>query len=146
VLTMPLSRTPDKSLNREDACVGAANPASAVIEQRAHLRFDKAFPVRVESILFGEFHCVARNISEGGIFLETRDVLPLAAHIRVCFLTPDETGEVIALGIVRNHYFINFSHKGREDAVTGMGIRFTGFDQEGERHLRACLDRFRVLH
>jgi PilZ domain len=115
-------------------------------EKRQHLRFDKAFPVRIESILFGEMSCIARNVSAGGIFVETRDPLPLRSHVRVCFLTPDETGEVVALGQVKNHYFINFNEGGNPQSVTGMAIRFSNFEEEGERHLRACLDRFRVLH
>ena len=47
-------------------------------EQRAHLRFDKMFTVRLESLLFGEIYCVARNVSAGGIFLELPDPLPPA--------------------------------------------------------------------
>src|SRR5262249_43040298 len=65
-------------------------------DQRAHLRFDKMFAVRVESLLFGEIYCVARNISAGGIFLEVPDPLPLGATVRVCFPVPDGSGEVVA--------------------------------------------------
>lgn len=115
-------------------------------EKRAHLRFDKVFPVRVESLLFGEFRCVARNVSAGGIFLETRDHLPLGAQVRVCFLTADESGEIVAVGEVKNHYFINFSQAGESKSVSGMAVRFLSFEEEGELQLRACLDRFRVLH
>lgn len=115
-------------------------------EKREHLRFDKVFPVRVESVLFGELRCVARNVSAGGIFIETRDHLPLAARVRVCFLTADESGEIVALGEVKNHYFINFAQGGESKSVSGMAVRFLSFEDEGEIHLRACLDRFRVLH
>lgn len=115
-------------------------------EQREHLRFDKVFPVRVESLLFGELRCVARNVSAGGIFIETRDHLPLGARVRVCFLTADETGEIVAVGEVKNHYFINFNQAGEIRSVSGMAVRFLSFEDEGEFHLRACLDRFRVLH
>ena len=115
-------------------------------EKRAHLRFDKVFPVRVESPLFGEFRCVARNVSAGGIFLETRDHLPLGAQVRVCFLTADESGEIVAVGEVKNHYFINFGHAGETCSVSGMAVRFLSFEEDGELHLRACLDRFRVVH
>lgn len=115
-------------------------------EQRQHLRFDKVFPVRVESILFGEIGCVARNVSAGGIFLETRDPLPLGARLRICFLTPDETGEVVAHGEVKNHYFINFNDRGETRSVAGMAVRFVGFEEDGQKNLRACLDRLRVLH
>jgi hypothetical protein len=115
-------------------------------DQRQHLRFDKVFPVRVESILFGEIPCVARNVSAGGIFLETADPLPLGARVRVCFLTPDESAEVVAVGEVKNHYFMNFVHNGVSRAVTGMAVRFCGFEDESESILRDCLDRYRVLH
>jgi len=52
-------------------------------EQRQHLRFDKVFPVRVESVLFGELPGIARNVSAGGIFIEMRDPLPLGARVRI---------------------------------------------------------------
>ncbi len=115
-------------------------------DKRQHLRFDKVFPVRVESILFGDIPCVARNVSEGGIFLETREPLPLGAAVRVCFLTPNQSAEVVALGQVRNHYFINYSSGGVTRSVSGMAIRFRGFEEEGRYILRECFDRFRVLH
>src|SRR5687767_520737 len=76
----------------------AAPPA----QRREHLRFDKVFMVRVESLLFGDLTCVARNVSAGGIFLEVGDPLPLGATIRVCFPVPDGSGEVVAVGEVKN--------------------------------------------
>jgi hypothetical protein len=115
-------------------------------EKRQHLRFDKVFPVRVESILFGEAHCVARNVSAGGIFLETTDPLPLGARLRVCFLTPNESAEIVALGEVKNHYFVNYVQDGVSKSVAGMAVRFLSFEHESQQVLRDCLDRFRVLH
>jgi hypothetical protein len=125
----------------------AATPAvTSASEKRQHLRFDKVFPVRVESILFGDANCVARNVSAGGIFLETSDPLPLGARVRICFLTPDESGEIAAVGEVKNHYFVNYVHDGVSKSVTGMAVRFMAFEQEGNAVLRDCLDRLRVLH
>jgi hypothetical protein len=115
-------------------------------DQRAHLRFDKMFAVRVESLLFGEIYCVARNISAGGIFLELADPLPLGATVRVCFPVPDGSGEVVATGEVKNHYFINFTQAGSSRAVAGMAVRFTSFENEGHHILADCLTRMRVLH
>lgn len=120
--------------------------ADALPEQRAHLRFDKMFTVRVESLLFGETYCVARNVSAGGIFLELPDPLPLGASVRVCFLAPDGIGEVVATGEVKNHYFINFTLAGTNRAVSGMAVRFTSFENESHRVLADCLSRMRVLH
>lgn len=124
----------------------APAPAASSSEKRQHLRFDKVFPVRVESILFGDAHCVARNVSAGGIFLETSDPLPLGARVRICFLTPDESGEIAAVGEVKNHYFVNYVQEGVSKSVTGMAVRFLAFEQEGDAILRDCLDRFRILH
>ena len=115
-------------------------------EQRAHFRFDKMFTVRLESPLFGESYCIARNVSAGGIFLELPDPLPLGATVRVCFLTPDSSGEVVATGEVKNHYFINFTQGGASRAVSGMAVRFTSFENEGHHILADCLSRMRVLH
>ena len=121
-------------------------PAADSAEKRQHLRFDKVFPVRVESILFGDAHCVARNVSAGGIFLETADPLPLGAKVRICFLTPDESAEIVALGEVKNHYFVNYVQDGVGKSVAGMAVRFMAFEQESQHVLRDCLARFRVLH
>ena len=123
-----------------------ANGTEQAEEQRAHLRFDKMFTVRIESVLFGEIYCIARNVSAGGIFLELQDPLPLGATIRVCFPVPDGSGEVVATGEVKNHYFINYTHAGLSRAVSGMAVRFTSFENESHHVLTDCLGRMRVLH
>jgi hypothetical protein len=123
-----------------------APAAESARDQRAHLRFDKMFTVRVESLLFGETYCIARNVSAGGIFLELPDPLPLGASVRVCFLAPDGNGEVVATGEVKNHYFINFTQAGASKAVSGMAVRFTSFENESHHVLADCLNKMRVLH
>jgi hypothetical protein len=129
-----------------DGAEGSPSEQESPAEQRAHLRFDKMFTVRVESPLFGELYCVARNVSAGGIFLELRDPLPLGASVRVCFLAPDSSGEVVATGEVKNHYFMNFTQGGTTRAVSGMAVRFTSFENESHHILADCLSRMRVLH
>jgi hypothetical protein len=123
------------------------NPSGEVpTRRREHLRFDKVFSVRVESLLFGDLTCVARNISAGGLFLEVSDPLPLGATLRVCFPVPDGSGEVVAVGEVKNHYFINYMKDGMSRCVTGMAVRFTSFESDSHRILSDCLGRLRVLH
>jgi hypothetical protein len=119
---------------------------SACQEKRQHLRFDKVFPVRVESLLFGELPGVARNVSAGGIFIEMRDPLPLGARVRVSFSNPEETAEVVAVGEVKNHYFVNYVQGGASRSVSGMAIRFESFENEGRQILEDCLNRFRILN
>src|SRR4051812_39784707 len=109
--------TPDLSPS-PDRPDGPDHRASA--DQRQHLRFDKMFAVRVESLLFGESVCVARNVSAGGIFIEVADPLPLGATVRICFPVPDGSGEVAATGEVKNHYFMNFTQNGVNRSVSGM--------------------------
>jgi hypothetical protein len=142
--TQPELPFPSQPVSEDDAAEGEG--AAALPDQRAHLRFDKMFAVRVESLLFGEIYCVARNISAGGIFLEIPDPLPLGATVRVCFPVPDGSGEVVATGEVKNHYFINFTQGGTSRAVAGMAVRFTSFENEGHHVLADCLTRMRVLH
>jgi PilZ domain len=136
--------SPDVETAPETGSPTTAAPSAE--DQRAHLRFDKMFAVRLESLLFGEIYCVARNISAGGIFLELSDPLPLGATVRVCFPVPDGSGEVVATGEVKNHYFINFTQGGSSRAVAGMAVRFTSFESEGHDILADCLTRMRVLH
>jgi hypothetical protein len=140
--------TPDSANDSESATSDRAadDAGTTAADQRVHLRFDKMFAVRVESLLFGEIYCVARNISAGGIFLELQDPLPLGATVRVCFPVPDGSGEVVATGEVKNHYFINFTQGGSSRAVAGMAVRFTSFENEGHHILADCLTRMRVLH
>jgi hypothetical protein len=130
----------------EQVAAADVKPTEVGADQRAHLRFDKMFSVRVESLLFGEIYCVARNISAGGIFLELPDPLPLGATVRVCFPVPDGSGEVVATGEVKNHYFINYTQGGTNRAVAGMAVRFVSFENEGHHILADCLTRMRVLH
>ena len=115
-------------------------------DRRQHLRFDKVFPVRVESILFGEVPGIARNVSAGGIFIEMRDPLPLGARVRITFMNPEETAEIVAVGEVKNHYFMNYVREGNTQSVTGMAVRFEEFEHEGQQVLSDCLNRYRVLN
>jgi hypothetical protein len=95
-------------------------------ERRAAMRFDKVFPVRVESPLYGTLQCIARNVSSGGMFLETAEPLPLGAEVRVRFEHDGES--IVARGEVKNHYFFNYSQQERPQSMCGMGVRFVGFE------------------
>jgi hypothetical protein len=66
--------------------------------------------------------------------------------VRVCFPVPDGAGEVVAIGEVKNHYYINFTQAGQSRAISGMAVRFTSFENESHHVLADCLGRMRVLH
>ncbi len=115
------------------------------MDKRRTLRFDKVFPVGITSHEFGECHGIARNISTGGMFVEISEPLPLGSNIKVHFTMPDSPGEIIAHGEVKGHYFMNFSDGGGPRSLTGMGVRFVGFDDGAEGLIGACMGG-RILH
>lgn len=119
------------------------------MEKRRSLRFDKAFPVSIRTDKFGECSAVARNISAGGIMVEVAQPLPLGTEVRVFFSMPESPARIIARGEVKNHYFLNFADPagGRARALTGMGVRFTGFESENDLLGGLGITRLRtVLH
>lgn len=108
-------------------------------DRRNWTRLDKLFPVLVESPLFGFKNCIARNISTGGIFLETHEPLPLGSPLRIYFSFPETREGISASGLVKNHYYLNFSANNEPKRVTGMGVRFTEFDDNGCERLESRL-------
>jgi len=146
VLPTPAGSSAESSVDETAIAAPEAASAAAKPQRRAHLRFDKVFRVLVESPLFGQLTCVARNVSAGGMFVETSDPLPLGSSVRVRFPLPDGTGDVVAMGEVKNHYFINFAQDGHSRSVSGMAMRFTGFESDSHEVLEQCLGRLRVLH
>ena len=115
-------------------------------ERRNYLRLDKVFPVQVESTLFGFSNCIARNISCGGMFLESRELLPLGSSIKVLFTIPGECGGIAAYGEVKNQYYLNFGSDEESRSVIGMGIRFSRFDDDGLSRLNQSLSSTMQMH
>lgn len=108
-------------------------------ERRNWTRLNTVFPVIVESSLFGFQNCIARNISGGGIFLEARDLLPLGTDISVFFSLPSGGCRIMAQGEVKNHYVLNYQADEGPRAFTGMGVRFTKFEDDGLFELQRSL-------
>ncbi len=104
--------------------------AQASRDRRDAARLDKLFPVWLEGDNGGGLG-IARNISEGGMFVETRTPQPLGSQIRVTF--PADGAEMTAVAEVR--YVCHLMGRGRDgeaSAVRGMGVRFLYFDPQGE--------------
>jgi PilZ domain len=97
------------------------------LERRTRARLDKVFRVYLEGE-HGMGLGIARNISEGGMFVELADPLPLGSPIRIHFTLPDAPDEIVAHAEVKGHYFLNYSEGDDTRAMTGMGVRFVGFD------------------
>jgi len=122
-----------------------------VSERRQSLRFDKVFTVYLTTQQ-GMTRGIARNISSSGLFVETRDALPLGGQIKVTF-TGDDGTEMTALCEVRYQVALNYSspQAGEEQQVVatsgtrGAGLRIIAYETR-ENHPMLLVDRERVLH
>jgi hypothetical protein len=102
-------------------------------ERRTAPRLDKVFPVFIEGD-GGAGLGVARNISDGGMFIETRDPQPLGSQVRISF--PSSSGDMTAVSEVRYVCHLtgrvgDASCAPRQATVRGMGVRFLYFDADG---------------
>jgi hypothetical protein len=118
------------------------------MDKRRSYRFDKVFPVAVSSRVFGDSSAIVRNLSAGGMFLECSEPLPLGSVVRVHFAMPDSDGEIVACGEVKGTYYLNFSDHTGPRTMTGMGVRFTEFENDGALQYGQELCRLasRTLH
>ncbi len=99
-------------------------------ERRAAPRLDKVFRVYLEGDR-GTGLGIARNISEGGMFVETRAPQPIASLVRITF--PSEAGDMTAVAEVRYvcHLLGRTQVAGRGPlALRGMGVRFLYFEAD----------------
>jgi hypothetical protein len=99
-------------------------------ERRAAPRLDKVFRVYLEGER-GMGLGIARNISEGGMFVETRVPQPIGTQVRIAF--PSEAGEMTAVAEVR--YVCHLVGRASTSSVgplalRGMGVRFLYFEAD----------------
>lgn len=92
-------------------------------DRRAAPRLRLAFPVLVEGP-FGLRRCLGRDISPGGLFLETPDPYPPGERVRVIFAVPDGSWEMACFCEVRHAARI----AGPAGEVRGVGLAFVGVD------------------
>jgi hypothetical protein len=99
-------------------------------ERRGGVRLDKVFPVYLDGER-GIGMGIARNISSGGLFVETRAPQPIGSQVRVTFASDD--GEMTAIAEVRYvcHLLARSErHAGGPLALRGMGMRFIYFEAD----------------
>jgi hypothetical protein len=113
-------------------------------EKRIHLRFDKIFSVVLGSELYGEQVAVARNISAGGMLVQSGEILPLGSVVTIHFQIGESDDEIVARAEVKHHHCLNFAIAGGDEPLSarGMGLRFIDFDE----NLPLSLPGSRILH
>lgn len=99
-------------------------------ERRGSSRIDKVFPVLVFSEEVGEQWCVARNISETGMFIEMPEPLPLRTKVIIRFQMPGDEAAICAIARIQNHYYLQYAGTDGLRALTGAGLRFLRFVPE----------------
>ena len=105
--------------SRTDKLTVAEKPGKAPIG-----KFDKAFPVFLEGDR-GVANGVGRNITDAGMFVETREPFPLGSRVKVTFTSPHGGAEMTLEGEVRYQCFINFARPDATRAgMRGVGLKF----------------------
>lgn len=105
-------------------------------DRRSSHRFDKAFPVYLTGD-GGIWRGIARNISTGGMFIETREPQPIGGRLTVSFADDESGVEMSARAEVRFQCVLEYGGRGGPMALRGMGVRFTGFEMGEERRFLA---------
>ena len=87
-------------------------------------KFDKAFPVYLEGDR-GVASGIGRNITDLGMFIETREPFALGTRVKVTFSSPAGGAEMTLEGVVRYQCFINFARADSTRAgMRGIGLKF----------------------
>ena len=109
-------------------------------DRRQDKRLDKVFTVYISGA-WGAAFGIARNISEGGMFIETCDPYPLGSRMQVTFALPNGETEMTAVGEVVHLCFLNRTAAGgRREIMVGMGVRFLNFlEKEESQYVPATL-------
>jgi len=104
--------------SRADKVQPALRPSAAVGN------LDKAFPVFLEGDR-GVASGIGRNITQFGMFVETREPFALGSKVKVTFSSPAGGAEMTLEGEVRYQCFINFARADATRAgMRGIGLKF----------------------
>jgi hypothetical protein len=113
-------------------------------ERRKSLRFDKVFTVYLTTSE-GVSRGMGRNISADGMFVETRDNLPLGGQLKVTFCGQDGT-EITCWCEVRYQVALSYGGKdGQEGFSRGVGLRIVAYETREEKS-EQLVSREKVLH
>jgi hypothetical protein len=113
-------------------------------ERRRTLRFDKVFTVYLTTPE-GMTRGIGRNISSTGMFVETREPMPLGGRLKVTFSGEDGT-EMTCLCEVRYQVAMSYGKKdGLAGCSRGVGLRLVAYETK-EDHPLLLVDRERVMH
>jgi type IV pilus assembly protein PilZ len=109
------------------------------IERRASPRADIVVRVNYQSVdsLFSEF---ARNINDGGIFIETDSPQPVGTNVELEFKLPGSDRPIEVVGnVVRSVSADEVDPNG----IAGMAIEFENLDADARRQINEIIQKLR---
>jgi len=109
------------------------------IERRASPRADIVVRVNYQNVdsLFSEF---ARNINDGGLFVETEIPQPVGTKVELEFKLPGADQPIKVVGnVVRSVS----ADQGDSDAAAGMGIEFENLDSDVRQQINEIIQKLR---
>ena len=109
------------------------------IERRASPRADIVVRVNYQNVdsLFSEF---ARNINDGGLFVETEAPQPVGTKVELEFKLPGADQPIKVVGnVVRS---VSDDH-GESDTAAGMGIEFENLDSDVRQKINEIIQKLR---
>jgi PilZ domain len=113
-------------------------------ERRKSFRFDKVFTVYLTTP-DGITRGIGRNISARGLFVETREPIPLGGRVKAT-LTGEDGTEMTCLCDVRYQVALSYGKEdGNEGFSRGVGLRILAYETK-EDHPPLLVARERVLH
>jgi uncharacterized protein (TIGR02266 family) len=111
--------------------------AKASRERRRERRVPVQIQIQYKSA-DGFFQDYIRNLSLGGIFIETEKPLPKNTKLRVEFCLPEMTDPITADGVVVHTLRVGQKKKS-DNSVSGMGIRFSDLESSSKQVLESYL-------
>ncbi len=111
-----------------------------VIERRASPRADIVIRVNYQNVdsLFSEF---ARNINDGGIFVETETPQPIGTSIELEFKLPRADQPIKVIGnVVRS---VSAADQTDSNATPGMGIEFENLNSDVRQQINEIVKKLR---
>jgi uncharacterized protein (TIGR02266 family) len=104
------------------------------VQRRTQLRFVVGLEIGLRSES-NFWVASANNISEGGVFIATKELKPIGSRVEINIRLPEPFGLVWTLGEVR---WIRATPAGAA-APLGMGVRFESIGEEAQQAIRAFL-------
>jgi hypothetical protein len=103
-------------------------------ESRIRLSLEVAVPVVIRAPDWMEYG-LARNISEGGMLIQVRELPAIGARLEITISgvhgSRDAPEAVTLVGEVRHHIAWQFKTRGHTQTMKGIGVRFSEKPNEG---------------